>query len=41
MKDNIKIRLEDLPEDISLLDDETIIVVDDYDEMMDDDFWEE
>ncbi len=40
-KKPLKIKLEDLPENIDALPEDTIVVIDDYDEMANDDFWED
>jgi ATP/maltotriose-dependent transcriptional regulator MalT len=40
-KNTLKIKLEELLDDISELSEDTIVVIDDYDEMADDDFWDE
>lgn len=40
-KNTMKIKLEELPDDISKLPEDTIVVIDDYDDMADDDFWDE
>lgn len=40
-KNPLKIRIEDLPEDVSNLPDDTIVIIDDHDEMAEDDFWDE
>ena len=40
-KKPIEIKVDDLSDDISALDKDTIIVLDDRDEMQDDDFWED
>lgn len=40
-KTPLKIKLEDLPENIDDLPEDTIVIIDDYDEMAYDDFWED
>lgn len=38
-KNPLKIKLEDLPDEYRSLSEETEIILDDHDEMMDDEFW--
>lgn len=40
-KKTIKIRIEDLPEDISKLPEDAEIIVSDHEEAMDDSYWED
>ena len=40
-KKPLEINIEDLPEDISTLPQDAVIILDDYDEMSEDSFWEE
>lgn len=40
-KNTLEIKLEELPDDISKLPEDAIVVIDDYDDMADDDFWNE
>lgn len=40
-KKPLRVNIEDVPEDLSLLPENAIIVVDDYDELADDEYWEE
>ncbi len=40
-KNPLEINIEDLPEDISTLPKDAVIILDDYDEMAEDSFWED
>ena len=40
-KNHLKINLEDIPDDMSQLSDDTEIVVNDHDDLQDDSFWED